>query len=556
MKNWTLEKEIRTLQKQLIAEEGDFSATYVAVNDLARLLHSHPQKASQETVSTLASVLKSQEHRSQKQAFFLYKEAALSLTALAVSPRTGPLVSKNALLTLKRLAVSEKGPPHRAATEALGSLPLGIKGPPLEQEKALRHSSESITWSELLHEARVPRSMKIRVYGRSLAVDCGQEDQWFVVKFLLREDSVILSLREIQWMKHLEELCLSIPMRFDIPKPFEIKGNSLLALKDGPRAQMAVEGFHNEAYAIAFWAHRDYYCYINEHDHGTPLSPPEFTGALHRNAWLLGRLTSRGIIHSAPIPLFHNRVQRGRRADGGVYQWQRRGRLDRWLHSCRFPNIGLTGIRDLEHLISFEGSPQQLYHHIGTHILSLLLVAGSYYRNKDASRLGLDEKGNPVDTRHLFDVSHLQESILAVVDGYHRGFTGQALMEDMEGTALELAIQMREEMGLDKHMEEILRATDQREMTEDHFQQFLRERGFSQEVSTGFHQGEKDISILTGPHLGGFNQHISIPQMIDFIATAAALCVVSHHKNPGSAAEKVHQRRADPMQFLEEALSP
>jgi len=522
-----VEKEIETLQKQIATEEGDFSAAYVAVNDLARLLLSHPQRASRETVKALSAVLQSQKHRSQKQAFFLYKEAALILTALTVSPETPPVVLKKALTTLKMLAIKEEGPAHRAATEALGSLPLDIKGPSLQETTPFCGEMSTLSWSELLRRAKVPCAKNMRMYGRSFALDCGKGNQWFVVKLLRREDSVTLSLREAQWMKHLQSSCSSLPKRFDIPKPFEINGNCLLSLTDGPHRERAAEGLHPDGYAIAFWAHRDYYSYINEHHAVASLGAQQFISALHRNAWLLGNLASRGMVHSAPLPLFHNRVQRARRADGGAYQWQRRGRLDQWLHSCRYPNLGLTGIRDLEHLISFEGTPRELYLHIGTHILSLLLVTGSYYRNKEVSLSGLDERGNPVDTRSLFDMEHLEQSILTIVDGYHRGFTKKPLKEDLEAWARDLAIQMREEMGVDKHMEEVLRAADQKDMTDDAFRLFLMERGLSHEASAGFNKGEKDISLLTGPHLGGFNQHISIPQMIDFVATVAALCVAS-----------------------------
>ncbi|RLC26278.1 MAG: hypothetical protein DRH21_02575 [Deltaproteobacteria bacterium] len=69
------------------------------------------------------------------------------------------------------------------------------------------------------------------------------------------------------------------------------------------------------------------------------------------------------------------------------------GRLDAWLHSCRYPNFGPTGIRDFEHLITLKSKSQKLYEYIGSHILSILLVIGSYFRNHEAERFGLDEQG-------------------------------------------------------------------------------------------------------------------------------------------------------------------
>ena len=130
-----------------------------------------------------------------------------------------------------------------------------------------------------------------------------------------------------------------------------------------------------------------------------------FYEIITRNARLLGHLAASGILHTAPIPLFHNRVQSERRNDNGLYEWPRGGRLDQWLNSCRFPNIGKSGIRAFEHFITFNGSSRKLYEFIGTHIFSLILIAGSYFRNHDIYKMGFDDSENPIDARNLFDKS-------------------------------------------------------------------------------------------------------------------------------------------------------
>jgi len=147
-----------------------------------------------------------------------------------------------------------------------------------------------------------------------------------------------------------------------------------------------------------------------------------------------------------------------RRRDNGLYEWQRGGRLDRWLDSCRYPNFGLTGIRDLEHLLPFKGSSRSLYGHIGTQLLSLCLVVGSYFRNKDRAKVGFDTQGDPVDARDLFDKQFLKEVIrgnlwqLLSWVLWGRSFCG-ALPVDFD----ELSARMVDEMGVDRYMEEILR---------------------------------------------------------------------------------------------------
>jgi hypothetical protein len=282
---------------------------------------------------------------------------------------------------------------------------------------------------------------------------------------------------------------------------------------------------HPKCYAVAFIADKDYFTYPSNSEAAVPCADVQFSQVIFRNAWLLGKLTSLGIIHSAPIPLFHNRVQRCRRRDNGLYEWFRAGRLDRWLDSCSYPNIGLTGIRDFEHFINFKGHSRDLYRHIGSHIMSLLLVTGGYFRNKNRSRVGLDEHGKPVDTRDLFDKVVLKKIILGVFLNYYQGFVQQEFGGEMPLDLDRLAARMIDEMGVDRYMEEILRIADQKEMTDEQFVRFLKERGYSDEASKELERGITDIVVLTGPHLGAFNERISLPELVESVETMAALCM-------------------------------
>ena len=88
-----------------------------------------------------------------------------------------------------------------------------------------------------------------------------------------------------------------------------------------------------------------------------------------------------------------------------------------------------------------------------------------------------------------------------------------------------LAARMIDEMGVDRYMEEILRIADQKEMTDEQFRRFLKERGYSDETMKGLKKGIKDIAVLTGPHLGAFNERISLPELVESVETMAALCM-------------------------------
>jgi hypothetical protein len=79
-------------------------------------------------------------------------------------------------------------------------------------------------------------------------------------------------------------------------------------------------------------------------------------------------------------------------------------------------------------------------------------------------------------------------------------------------------------------MEETLRVQDQIEMSEEAFEGFLRRRGYSDEALAKEKKGIRDITTYTGPHLGGFNQGISIPELIEAVGTMAALSISGRYR--------------------------
>jgi len=136
----------------------------------------------------------------------------------------------------------------------------------------------------------------------------------------------------------------------------------------------------------------------------------------------------------------------------------------------------------------------------------------------------LDEKGNPVDARDLFHKPFLGKLMEGIFRHYHLGFVGTEFSGDVPVDFDALSTRMVDEMGVDRHMEEILRIADQKEMTEKTFVHFLEQRGGSGEEASSFQKGREDITLYTGPHLGGFNHGISLPELIESIETMDALC--------------------------------
>jgi hypothetical protein len=127
---------------------------------------------------------------------------------------------------------------------------------------------------------------------------------------------------------------------------------------------------------ICYIANPDYFRYLSD----PLLSEDEMRDGLMSCAHDLARLAGEGLIHSSLIPLFHNRE----RTSGGNcnYRWNRKiaGRLDNWMESCRFPNLRLSGIADLEHMeVHSRVSPQALQAYVGEHLFSISLVLGCYF---------------------------------------------------------------------------------------------------------------------------------------------------------------------------------
>lgn len=505
-----------------------FTGVYLAVGELHRLFQEAPELADADAADALGGLMLTNRFTRERQAFFLHRAAAEILVSLLAGPeardgKPAPPAAGRILEILDTVLETTQGPPHRAAAEALGALPLGITGPDLPETPM--GGEPVVSWRTLLDEAGFMASPAPSVAGRSLILPKPGTEEVLMVKLARPEDPPESLCRESAWADVIGSRLHRFRGRFDIPRPQPILGSRLFRLSRLPEPRAAAITRHPAGFAAAFWIHREYFAYPNSHHPDQALPEPRFLDTLRRNAMLLGQLTGMGVLHTAPIPLFHNRIQRNRRADRGIYEWHRGGRLDRWLFSCRYPNFGMTGVRDFEHFSSLNGSVRGLYRAIGTQILGLLLVAASYFRHRQPDRFGFEPDGRPVDVRHLFDPALLEALVRGVFGGFYEGFVGREYRGGRRLRVRRLVDRMIEEMGIDRHMEEILRTADQEAMSQESFQEHLLSRGVDPAEIRGFRKGTRDIVLHTGPHLGGFNQRISLPELIHFLETAAALCI-------------------------------
>jgi hypothetical protein len=513
------------LEADLLRPGRDMSGAYMAVGRLRELLAARPEAARPETAEALAGVWRAEFGR-QRQAYFLFRAAADLLADLAAAPE-GNGTGELAMVRLREALATADGPVHRAAAEALGGLPQAVPRPSDVSE--WDGKLVDVRWEDLLTTRGLVPGGPPMVLGRSVTFPIRDTDWRLVVKLARTAADGAALHREAGWAERLRPIAGELPVRFDVPRPLRFRGRRVMRVRGLP---LLPPGIRRDAAGILLVAPRDYFVYPNEPGNGGRSRTESFVEAMTRNARILGTLAGEGILHTAPIPLFHNRVQQDRRDDHGLYEWWRGGRLDQWLESCRYPNFGAGGLRDLEHLEPAGGG---FYRAIGTHFLSLLLVTGSHFRNRAPERVGLDEAGNPVDARDLFDRDAVCQTLEGVFREYFAAFVGRPFSEGFPLDLSALADRMVEEMGVDRHMEEVLRLPDQERMSDTDFRAFLASRGMTPREALQPKRGEREIVLRTGPHLGDFNGRISLPEMIRFLETASALCVAGRFAGNGDS---------------------
>ena len=510
----------------LLDSRCDFQARYIAVANLKNLAVTAPESVTEACYRIVAGILDNELCNGERQGFFLYREAALFFNAIFTYGQTR---SEQALATLTRLLKNAGGPVQRAVAEGLGSLAVTIPTPTFVFAEPA--TIPCITFVRLMEQEQGLAGAAVRFYGRSAVFSTRAGDDILVLKFARNRSDRSNLAREAVWMQHLNHGGYDFAVRFDIPRPVTIEGKQVFQIDGVPAVCIpSALADQQQRFVMAYRAHGDYFTYPNEpvgHDRRLAAGLPEIMG---RNGFLLGRLMGYGLVHTAPIPLFHNRMQQTRRDDHGLYDWPLAGRLDRWLESCSYPNIGVTGIRDFEHFETLLHTSQSLYWHIGTHMVSLLLVIGSCFRNREKGLAGCDEQGRPIDARRLFDRLMLKDMVRNAFEGYYHGFVGSDYDDELPFDLDRLAGRMIEEMGVDNHMEESLRRHDQQQMSDDHFAAFLLEHGFSSNDVRAARRGQRDIVVHTGPHLGGFNEGISLVELIEAAAAGSATCIVGRYR--------------------------
>ncbi len=139
----------------------------------------------------------------------------------------------------------------------------------------------------------------------------------------------------------------------------------------------------------------------------------------------------------------------------------------------------------------------------------------------------MDRNDNPIDARQLFDSDFFEHAVLQCFSGYYQGFTGKTYQGEIDLHIADLVQSMIDEMGVDNHMFEFMRVVDQEILEDVEFRKYLLKCGMEPEKVSAIEKDKEDIPLTTGPHLGGFNSTISLPEIIEWSAMAAGCCVAA-----------------------------
>jgi len=225
-----LKGEIIRAEDILVKNEYDFSAKYLALRHLHSVVRTSPEIARSETILALNGIFHNSAISSQTQSFFLFRETATILCLIAVNPIDRPL-AEEAYAVLLNILSTMAGNSHRAAAEALGSLPVSILGPEIKTRTA---TIPRVNWQEVLEEAGVTRSNPPSFVGRSIVRAVNGDGRLLIVKLALAGDSPQSLYDEALWLNHLCSDGYDFPVRFNIPVPIKVREGYLFRLGNRP----------------------------------------------------------------------------------------------------------------------------------------------------------------------------------------------------------------------------------------------------------------------------------------------------------------------------------
>jgi hypothetical protein len=320
------------------------------------------------------------------------------------------------------------------------SLPSGVTDKPKKRLEIIADVLELEDLNELLSQngLHLKEGANPQVEDRKIIIDLDNVDRLILKFSRAKEDHINLAV-EAARLEYLHRNKTSFKIEGDVTEALNVQGKQLFHFKAPPFGRTS--GISDQAVAIAYiLPQKSRRVYLND----PRIQPNIMSKAAMIGIKDLARLAKAGIIHTALIPLYHNRE------DERPYEWYWRyntrggeyilgggaGRLDRWLYNCRFPNLMLYGLNDFEHMeYKPDISAENMRNETGNHLLSWTLVVGSYFKERK---------------NFAGDEVRFKELLRAGFNGYYEEITGRKSHLDSFINWDELCEELIDEMRSDK----------------------------------------------------------------------------------------------------------
>ncbi|KGM38326.1 hypothetical protein JY97_16930 [Alkalispirochaeta odontotermitis] len=236
-------------------ETADLTTRLYAIHHLNSAIRQNPALVDSDTIFILRDIIKNSRLAAKRQSLFFFRIAAETLCSVMTESRKRPL-SDLAFSALKNVMAAATGYGHRAATEALTTLPVSVRGPDLRPAAA--QPVPGVTWHQILAKTGFNHAGQPTAYGRSIVVEIGggrsAPQQLLVVKLVPGDDDPSQLLTEACWIDHFNHTPYSFGLRFNIPKMIKIKDSNLVTLTRLPPNISLNGSLPRPAYAICFTA--------------------------------------------------------------------------------------------------------------------------------------------------------------------------------------------------------------------------------------------------------------------------------------------------------------
>ena len=163
----------------------DFFVKYHAMHHLRSTAESNPAMIDDGTLHLIQEIFKDKRFTDQRQSLFFFRQAAEVFTTLMIHSNDRGSAART-IAALSEVIRTTTGNGHRAAVEALGSLPVTIRGPQLNPYTC--DDILPISWRDLLRLGQVSLARPPELLGRSLIGPVTDSRRLLVVKVARASD--------------------------------------------------------------------------------------------------------------------------------------------------------------------------------------------------------------------------------------------------------------------------------------------------------------------------------------------------------------------------------